>query len=906
MATVTQQQWSSLMVQQLQLLDPTVSAFVGTPERKLIDTVASALANASIDLSALSNALNYNGKVGSDLDAFVGLFGFARQQGTYAIGTITFSASPVAAFAIPISYGTQILGINNGTPVVFDVVSGNSLAAGAVSIDLPIRCEVSGSIGAMAANTITQFVGNTSIIGITGITNAVATVSGNDAETDTALKARFQNQVFRNVSGTSDQYLATALLTAYVTKANCIGPISRYQEYIQVPYVDDSQFESVGDGTGTQVSLPGGPPGNPGRPGTWTTALSTIPYSKYIWTDVAYFVSDGNGNFYQPTIDYTLNTLASIKNHGDAYRLYTAELQNQIASPTGLGVIAVGGGGVEAFAGGGTFYWMVTAYTASGETNVPSEVTTTVTAAGSAILTWNPVLDAIGYRIYRSTASDGELTSPALVGIIFSADTLTFTDLGYTAVVGAVPSAGLGGNTATINTDQPNPLASPYQPNVSFLNVYTGADGTVQAARPGDVVLLEHTYTSSESRNDVTRNVTNCVDIYVAGENPTTATATTGVPLVGANLFNLNPISALYTENYRRVGEPEHRPVIGNLFTPVFWSPLVSLPPTITAGGYTYYLGVHYYAVQEVDSIGGTVRARDGIEWNLSIPAGSPPDDSTPAPSITLNPGPSVLVDGYQYDKNIVDLQTALEGVKQTTTDVLAHQAITQYYKLDITVMYAAGTSASGVNSSIQDALGTYLEGQYFGSTIQMSTLLNVIHNVSGVTNVRWTRDVDSTVDRIVVCDNNGNPLRTMQIDRQFAGGLSTAETQLGYFVGGPVGGTFTLSLGDVTTGPIGYSPSVPFMIFEMNLALSAAAIDVTVTSGSGTTSDPFIFTYGEDGFQANVLTCNPTLVGGPYSINNDFFLLDSQLPSLPDGQIPGDSLPGLIARPRAQDTWTR
>jgi uncharacterized phage protein gp47/JayE len=899
---LTQQQWSTLMVQQLQLLDPSVSAFVGTPERKIIDTVASALANASIDLSALSNALNYSGKVGSDLDAFVGLFGFARQGGTYAVGTVTFSIEAPVAFAIAVPYNTQLLAQNSGTPVVFDTAAGALIDVGDPSVDVPVRCEVAGALGEVAAGAINAFVGNGQIIGITGITNALATSGGNDIETDAALKARFQNQVFRNVSGTTDQYLATALQTANVAKANCIGPISRYQEYLQVPAVDDSQYESVSDGTGTQVSLPGGPSGNPGRPGTWTTGLSTIPYSKYIWTELATFVSDSvvQQIFYQPGIDYVFNTLAAIKNHGDAYRLYTAESENQIASPTGVGVTPVAGGGVDDFVAGGTFFWMVTAYTAAGETNSPEEVTSTVAANGSAILTWNPVFDAIGYRVYRATVTGDETISPSLVGIIFDPDTLTFTDVGYPPVAGAVPAT----NTATINTDQPNPLDSPFQPNISFLNVYTGNDGTVQAARPGDVVLFEHSYTSSESRNDYTRNITNCVDVFVDGENPTTASATLGVPHIGATLFNSNPLSPLYIENYRRVGEPEHRPVIGNLFMPVFWAPLISLPETITAGGYTYYLGIHYYAVQEVDSIGGTVRARDGIEWNLTAAAGSPPVGS--APSITLNPGPTVQVDGYVYDKNIVDLQTALEGVKQSTTDVLGHQSVTQYYKLDVTVMYTPGSSVSVVNGAIQAALQTYLTGQYFGATIQMSTLLNIIHNVQGISNVRWSRDVDDTLDEITVCDINGNPLRTMQLDRVVLGTSSTPEIQQGYFVGSPVGGTFTLSLGDLTTLPIGYSTDTAFMAFELDLYLAIAGIGATYTSGTGTPEDPFIFTFSSDGFQTDVLTCTPSLIGGPYSINNDFFLLDSQLPSLPTGQLATDTLPGLIIRPRAQDTWLR
>jgi hypothetical protein len=54
----TQQQLALQMVAQLRVLDPSISAEVGTPERKIIDTVAQALAESQIDLDVLSGSLD--------------------------------------------------------------------------------------------------------------------------------------------------------------------------------------------------------------------------------------------------------------------------------------------------------------------------------------------------------------------------------------------------------------------------------------------------------------------------------------------------------------------------------------------------------------------------------------------------------------------------------------------------------------------------------------------------------------------------------------------------------------------------------------------------------------------------------------------------------------------------------
>src|SRR5881398_1823324 len=87
----TQRDIALQMVAQLRLLDPSASAEVGTPERKIIDTVAQQNADSQIDLVALRQALDLDSKYGANLDRFLDLFGFGRIKASYATGFVIFS-----------------------------------------------------------------------------------------------------------------------------------------------------------------------------------------------------------------------------------------------------------------------------------------------------------------------------------------------------------------------------------------------------------------------------------------------------------------------------------------------------------------------------------------------------------------------------------------------------------------------------------------------------------------------------------------------------------------------------------------------------------------------------------------------------------------------------------------------
>jgi hypothetical protein len=101
----------------------------------------------------------------------------------------------------------------------------------------------------------------------------------------------------------------------------------------------------------------------------------------------------------------------------------------------------------------GTYWWVVTATTGSGESGPSNELSlAVVNGGGSPLLSWGAVAGATGYNIYRSTFSGGEAISPALVASV-GAGALTYTDTGTAVTTGATP-----------------PLNTPWNPE-AFLNI---------------------------------------------------------------------------------------------------------------------------------------------------------------------------------------------------------------------------------------------------------------------------------------------------------------------------------------------------------------------------------------------------------------------------------------------------
>jgi uncharacterized phage protein gp47/JayE len=283
----TPDQISQAIRTHLRLIDPDISVEPLTPERKIIDTVSEVISDSQVDNYILNYQFDIDTKVGTDLDRFVALFGFARQQGRRATGVITFAISTPATSDLIITAGSQVLkpATSVSPAVIFRTVVSDVIYVGTTTVDIPIEAVEIGPSGNVPSNTITALVDANLQVG--SINNALATSGGSTVETDGELRLRFKNTVFRNIVGTQDQYLALAISSKFANKARIIGPISRFIEYVQIAN---------------------------NTPGIGVTgAISVIPYSKYTY-NFDYYLTDGNQvteTFYTPRgVQYTFaNTI---------------------------------------------------------------------------------------------------------------------------------------------------------------------------------------------------------------------------------------------------------------------------------------------------------------------------------------------------------------------------------------------------------------------------------------------------------------------------------------------------------------------------------------------------------------------------------------------------------------------
>jgi uncharacterized phage protein gp47/JayE len=635
------------IISQLQALDPNISASIGTPERKIIEAVAEQIAQGSVDIEVLSNQHDVDALTGNSLDSFLSNFGFGRQQPTRAVGVVTFSRLTTAISDIIIPRATPVIARQSSlgfAAIVFVTTETVVLPTGQTSIDATIEASIPGSIANLPAGSVNAFGGAQPVAGISNVTNAAPTSGGLDGESDAQLRVRFKNTIFRNVSGTTDQLLANAVSVPSVSKANVVGPISHYQEYIQAPTSideDSSQRRDVIDPTGFVF------------PNKMTTAPSTIPYSKFTY-DSDYWLSNGDlgadAVFYKPNVGFVFN---------------------------------------------------------------------------------NPPY-------------------------------------------GAGDSFGIAG-VAAVN----------HQPNVTILSPDLSGVDPLNIS-PGSILLLEHAYMSRNSRNDFLAGILNCVDLFIDGRNNVPVSSVETMPGSSYDFSEVTSGSLSYRFNFKRAIDGTS-PLSGNRLQTLYWQPAVDLPDEITIvdnvyrkaryisqnpdGSTAYWADpdlsqpAHYWLVIDDTELYGTVRARNGIEWSSTIP-GVALDTTVDAQGVpvvaTTWVGTQFTIDNYSFDQNISDLQAIVEQNKQITTDVLVHEARVRYFQLYITVMYAAGVNIEIVNRDIVDQLNAFFAGQYFGTVIQMSDLLQVIHNTPGVDNVRWSNEFDTTVSRVAEIQASGSPILTI------------------------------------------------------------------------------------------------------------------------------------------------
>lgn len=288
------------MIAELAVTAPGLSCAPGTIERKLIDANAEAISEAYVDQYLLGSMLDVDSKVGLELEQWVGTFGYGRNQGKASEGVVRITLNIAAAQDYEIPLGSQfytkagVVGssLTSGTPLYFASTSAVVLVAGSLSVDVPVRCTVVGTIGNVPPDTIT-YLG--SAIGSGSATNLTSLTGGVDVETDTELRQRFKDTMLRNMAGTSDFYRALCLAHNRVSRAEVYGPTALYR---------------------TQIAAPS------------TTLTITDPDIKWTWADMhSCFANYGQSDqvFYSPIYDYGLSS-------GPLAPVFTRHSAGQIAS----------------------------------------------------------------------------------------------------------------------------------------------------------------------------------------------------------------------------------------------------------------------------------------------------------------------------------------------------------------------------------------------------------------------------------------------------------------------------------------------------------------------------------------------------------------------------------------------
>ncbi|MRW88877.1 baseplate protein [Duganella sp. FT80W] len=191
-ATMVSDQVTSIQSKASQLINFTI----GSVLRALVET------NAALGLWLQSMIIQVLGVTrastssDSDLDSWMADYGVTRIAATAAVGQVTFSRfTPTTQAIVPIGSIVQTADGSLQYAVTVDLsnpsytTAGYVIAAGTASVTVPVQALVAGASGNAAANLVTALA--QTILYVDTVTNAAAFSGGADAESDTALRARF-------------------------------------------------------------------------------------------------------------------------------------------------------------------------------------------------------------------------------------------------------------------------------------------------------------------------------------------------------------------------------------------------------------------------------------------------------------------------------------------------------------------------------------------------------------------------------------------------------------------------------------------------------------------------------------------------------------------------------------------
>lgn len=145
------------------------------------------------------------------------------------------------------------------------------------------------------------------------------------------------------------------------------------------------------------------------------------------------------------SLDFNTASLLAAYNQASVQQL---SLAAALPAPSSFAAVLASGGSLTVST---TYYYVITATNANGETTRSSEVSVTPTSGNqTADLTWSADAGATGYKIYRSTTS-GSYGASSLLTTIGSGATVSYNDTGGALSAGSPPSVNTTGAITTID-----------------------------------------------------------------------------------------------------------------------------------------------------------------------------------------------------------------------------------------------------------------------------------------------------------------------------------------------------------------------------------------------------------------------------------------------------------------------
>jgi len=771
----------------LSVYDPTWDVSVGSATYKILESVAQEIAIANNNSVLQSYSYDITTKAGSDLDSFTSLFGVYRQLGKRATGIVTFNIGAATNSVIDIPIGTQVaVPIGNGytSAIYFSTITPAIIGIGDTSVDVPVSCTIAGIVGNVPAGAITTLV--SSLMSVTSVTNSNQTSGGLEPESDTALRARWQNTAFSNTTGTYGKYNLTAQQNPNVNLVNTVGTQMYYSEQLQVL----ASVSGTGPATFCYVAYSGM---------TVNTSSGTVTYSGAP-TVVAYsgFSSGASSTAVASGLQALLSGIAP------SYYITISSTNPSNTITNGFSLSYSNTSPYRLILGSGN--------TIPGNSVTTSGVTT---ISGTSFTTYvqsaNPDIGVSGTMSYNG-AFNGALYPEGneLVGVnLNSFNQATFaltTDYVYPNNPTPQLTINLpnGSNNSAMFVGSNIQVISEYIPACSrstsvasgnyvdiFINGTTSSSAYEQA-------VFNPSFTLSSGNSNPMLNTVNYT--VASGNVAATITGTTGdyyVPLDVQPVINfpsqLNLSTSGVADTFflfnNTTGSGYTYPIALNKYPYVVFSgtaasgtnfisvnnasgflyPGLALASGIATSGTQYFIssvsssGV--YLNQTVSNNGApttTTFSGKAIAYpiydttdnkNSTLQTTAIAIDSTTPPNgwPSLPTNASVVTYNHGYNSDVVSVGTLIQQSRPFGTNTLVHQASFIPLIINANIVFSSNYTPSIVQTNISNQLSNYFGNFNYLGTISFNAIANQILSAPGVANVKITSINTTSVDGTIV-----------------------------------------------------------------------------------------------------------------------------------------------------------